>query len=73
MLHMPGATPQSTTAVTLFFLANSSSKNASSGKKEMSTTFLPASITVFKTSKPRLPGTAPIIRSKGSINFFSDS
>jgi len=43
---MPGATPQSTMAMTLFFLARSSSFSASSGKKEMSTMFFPDSITV---------------------------
>ena len=43
------ATPQSVIAVTFFSFANVSSASASSGKKEISTTFFPASITAFKT------------------------
>ncbi len=63
-LLMPGATPQSTIAVTFFSLASASICNASSGKKEMSTTFLPALITAFNVSKPIKPGTAVTAISK---------
>ncbi len=60
---MPGATPQSTTAVTPAALAAASSSSASSGKKEMSTTSRPASMTERSVSKPMKPGTAPMTRS----------
>ena len=64
ILCIPGATPQSTMAVTPFSLAKASKLNAFSGKKEMSTTFFPASITFFMVSKPRNPGTAQTTKSK---------
>ena len=49
---MPGATPQSVIAITLFFFAKSSSSKGSSEKKEISTIFFPISITSFKVLKP---------------------
>src|SRR5215212_1167638 len=73
MLHIPGATPQSTTTVTLYFFARPSSKKASSGKKEMSMQFLFDSITAFNTSNPKKPGTAPITRSNGEMTLFTSS
>ena len=55
----PGETPQSTIAGTPFSFARPSSRNGSSGAKEMSATGLPASITVLSIACPRNPGTAP--------------
>ena len=70
MLLKPGEIPQSTTAVIPFSTASSSSRNGSSGKKEISTTFFPASIIDFKELNPINPGSAPITRSWPSITLI---
>ncbi len=64
---MPGAIPQSITAVIFLYLARLSSSRAFSGINEISTTFLPASIIFFNTEKPMLPGKAPTTKSAFAI------
>ena len=71
ILSIPGATPQSTIAVTFFSLARASNSKEFSGKKEMSTTFISLSMIVFKVSKPKKPGTAQITKSCLTMEFFS--
>ena len=50
---IPGATPQSTIAVTFFSLASAFNSNEFSGKKEISITFFSVSMIFFKVSKPK--------------------
>ena len=70
MLLRPGATPQSTTAVTPRALASASSSNGSSPKNEISTTFFPASMIARSVAKPMNPGTAPITRSASRTTLW---
>ena len=72
MLLKPGATPQSTTAVTPWALANASSSNGSSPKNEISTTFFSASMIACRVAKPMNPGTAPITRSALRTTLLHD-
>ena len=72
MLLKPGATPQSTTAVTPWAWASASSSNGSSPKNEISTTFFPASMIARSVAKPMNPGTAPITRSASRTTLLDD-
>src|SRR4030066_964625 len=71
MLLIPGAPPQSTTAVSLFILASLSSAKGSSGKKAMSTAFLPSSSTARRVLNPMNPGTALMTRSASRMAFLT--